>query len=235
MADEAMDPRDNQVLGKLDDDELARIEAVAERVDVEVRDPVYDRGGPIEDVYLPLSAVYSYVAQVEADVAVEVATIGREGFVGLPVFLGARSSAHTAFCQIAGVALRVAARDFVGVTNSSPAIRARATLYTQAFIVQVAQNTACNRIHTTEERAARWLLMTQDRTQTETFALTQDFLAQMLGVRRPTVSLTAGMLQSAGLIRYTRGNITIVDRPALEDAACECYAIVRDEFNRLLG
>jgi CRP-like cAMP-binding protein len=225
----------NRLLRQLSDGEGQRLASKLSLVDVKVRDCVYDRGTTIEAVYFPLDAVFSFVALIDDEVVVEVATIGNEGFVGLPVFLGVTTSVHAAFCQVPGQALRMSADDLRTAIGNGDGLRERLNRYTQAMIVQVAQNVACNRMHTTEERASRWLLQTHDRTDRDTFELTQEFLAQMLGVRRPTVSLTAGLLQSAGLIRYTRGQVSILDRERLAAVACDCYRVVNDEYDRLIG
>jgi CRP-like cAMP-binding protein len=225
----------NAILASLPAEELSRMQPHLEIVEVGTKTMVYDRMRPIECVYFPVNAVFSFVATVDDEVVVEVGTIGKEGMVGLPAFLGSSVSPDSAFSQVAGLAACMEVTDFHAVLRSDGHLHDRLLRYTQAFIVQVAQNTACNRIHTTEERAARWLLTTADRVGAEEFVLTQQFLAQMLGVRRPTVSLTAGILQAAGLITYTRGRVRIVDREQLEQSACDCYAIVRDEFARFLS
>jgi CRP-like cAMP-binding protein len=173
------------------------------------------------------------VAETEGEPQVEVATIGREGMAGLPAFLGVSASPNDVFSQVPGTALRLPAQHLRTVLVTDGVLHRQLYRYIQAMIVNLSQNVACNRLHTTEERAARWLLMTADRVDSLQFPLTQEFLAQMLGVRRATVSLTAGQLHSAGLISYSRGVITIDDRAGLEAAACECYGILREEFDRL--
>jgi CRP-like cAMP-binding protein len=149
------------------------------------------------------------------------------------VFLGVTTSPNTVYGQIRGGALRMRADQLREMLTGDGALHRQLHRYIQATMVQLAQNVACNRLHRTEERAARWLLMTADRVGTDRFPLTQEFLAQMLGVRRATVSLTAGLLHNAGLISYRRGVITIDDRAALQEVACDCYGIVRGEFEKL--
>ncbi|MFI5911975.1 Crp/Fnr family transcriptional regulator [Dactylosporangium sp. NPDC051541] len=224
---------DNFVLAALPDEEFARMAGRLEPVKMEVRDLVYDSGEPIGHVYFPASAVLSMVSVVDGETAVEVATIGREGMSGLPVFLGASASPNTVFAQVAGLALRMRTHELRDFLTHDGALHRLLHRYIQATMVQLSQNVACNRLHTTEERTARWLLMTADRVGDTRFALTQEFLAQMLGVRRATVSITAGVLHNAGLISYTRGLITIDDRDRLAEAACDCYRIVRAEFDNL--
>lgn len=223
----------NFILAAVPDDEFGQMRDRLELVDMAVRDQVYDARGPIEHVYFPLQAVLSMVSVVNGEPSVEVATIGREGMAGLPIFLGVSTSPNTVFAQVPGQALRMLSDQLRDTLGHDGALHRQLHRYIQATMVQLAQNVACNRLHATEERAARWLLMTADRVDSLTFDLTQDFLAQMLGVRRATVSLTAGMLHQAGLISYRRGTVTIDDREALTEAACECYTIVRDEFDQL--
>jgi len=231
--DSRPDPRRNLLLGRLPEDEFGRLRPALEPVEVDVREQVYERGGPIEHVFFPVDAVFSVLATVEGEAAVEVATIGYEGMGGLPAFLGSAESPHDTYGQIGGTALRLATRELRRFLAGDGALHDLLHRYTQATMVQLAQNVACNRLHTTEERCARWLLQTRDRVGADEFALTQEFLAQMLGVRRGTVSLTAGVLQQAGLIRYTRGRITVLDADALHDAACDCYDTVQAGYRRL--
>jgi CRP-like cAMP-binding protein len=173
------------------------------------------------------------VALADGRVSLEVATTGHEGMVGLPVFLGATSSPQAAFCQVPGDTARIGVSDFRQALSRGGVLHALLNRFTQTTMVQVAQNVVCNHTHATYVRMARWLLTTQDRVGTEEFSLTQEFLAQMLGVHRPTVSETAQRLQSEGMIRYSRGVITITDRARLEQTACECYRIVKAEFDAI--
>jgi CRP-like cAMP-binding protein len=153
--------------------------------------------------------------------------------VGLPVYLGATTTPQASFCQVSGDTVRLDADDFRQALARDGGLHALLNRFTQATMVQVGQNVVCNRSHSTEVRMARWLLTTRDRVGREEFPLTQEFLAQMLGVHRPTVSDTAQRIQAEGLIRYRRGVITIVDRDSLERKACECYRIVKAEFDDL--
>jgi CRP-like cAMP-binding protein len=167
--------------------------------------------------------------------AVEAGIVGRDGMAGLPLFLGASATHARAVCQVADGAWRMSAHVFQETVARDGALRDRLLRYTQALFHQVAQCSGCNRAHPVLERCARWLLMVQDRVETETFALTQEFLSQMLGVRRPSVTVVMGTLQRAGLICYHRGRITVKDRAGLEAAACECYGIITREADALLG
>lgn len=235
MSDDAERMRKNAILARLPAREFDQISHHGEIIEAEIRHQVYQPGGPINDVHFPLSAVFSLVAAADEQIFVEVATIGHEGMVGLPLFLGASSSPHAAFCQIPGTSVQLSAEHLRRALMFDGALHQALNRATQATMVQVAQNVACNNTHDVEQRAARWLLTTRDRVDADEYPLTQQFLAQMLGVRRPTVSLTAGLLQSAGLIRYNRGQITIVDRAALEQASCDCYRLISDEYDRVLG
>jgi CRP-like cAMP-binding protein len=187
-------------------------------------------------VYFPRTCVLSLIISFQEDNGgVESATIGREGMGGVTVALGAESTGATAIAQIPGEALRIPASVFRAALAQDTALLGVVLRYAHVLYEQTAQSVACNRRHTMEQRCARWLLMTHDRVGADHFPLTQEFLAFMLGVRRATVTVAAGILQQAGLIRYTRGTITIVNRNELEAAACECYGTIRAESDRFLG
>jgi CRP-like cAMP-binding protein len=198
-----------------------------------LREQLYEADQPIDHVYFPLNCVVSEVTLVADHGPIEIGTTGYEGMVGLPVFLGVSTSATRSFCQVPGQAVRLDLAALHRLSDSDGVLRGSLLRYTQAVMVELAQNVACNRLHSTEERCARWLLQTHDRVGGDVFPMTQDFLAQMLGVRRATVSLSARLLQEAGLIRYTRGRITVLDREGLHAAACTCYDTVRREFDKL--
>ncbi|MFC7529151.1 Crp/Fnr family transcriptional regulator [Actinoplanes sp. GCM10030250] len=223
----------NFLLAALPADEWKRMRRTVEILEVQPKDPIYLAGRTVEQVAFPVTGVLSMINEVDGEVAVEVATIGREGMAGLPVFLGVSESPNTVVAQVPGQVIRMSAAGLREFLINDGVLHRQLHRYVQAMIVQLSQNVVCNRLHTTEERAARWLLMTADRVGDLRFPLRQEFLAQMLGVRRATVSLAAGLLQSAGLISYRRGIITIRDREQLEEVCCECYAIVRAEFERL--
>jgi CRP-like cAMP-binding protein len=229
------DPRTNTLLRLLGAKELEHIVEHLEYHEGRVRDLVFEAGQPIEHVYFPLTAVFSQVALTEGGrIAVEVNTVGSEGMIGLQVFLGTTMSPNTAFCQIGGAALRMPSEVFLDVLAEAGTFQHHLSRYTQATMVFLSQSVACNRSHSIEQRASRWLLLTGDRVHRDEFELTQEFLAQMLGVGRARVSTIASRLQRLGLITYRRGRISIADRPGLEHLACDCYAIVRAEFDRLL-
>lgn len=230
---DSKDLQRNAVLAHLPSAEFDRLREHLEVVELKVRHTVHQPDAAIREVYFPLDSVFSLVAVADERVSVEVATIGREGMVGLPVFLGALTSPHSAFCQISGRAGKLSVERFRDVLNHDGALHRALNRLTQSMMVQIAQNVVCNSTHPAEQRAARWLLTTQDRIGQDDFDLTQEFLAQMLGVRRGTVSLTAGVLQQAGLIRYSRGRITILDAGALHEAACDCYDVIQAEHARI--
>lgn len=225
----------NRLLATLPTEEQERLQPHLELVPLEYRQILYRPNEPIDYIYFVNYGVVSLINLMENGDAVEVATVGNEGMVGLPIFLGANTIPGEAFAQIPGEALRMRADVFQReVTPGSP-LHALLLRYTQALFNQIAQSSACNRLHSIEERFCRWMLMTEDRVGSNQFPLTQEFLAQMLGVRRASVSVVAAIIQRAGLICYKRGKMTIFDREGLEDATCECYAIIKQEFNRLLG
>ena len=227
--------RTNRLLAALPPEEMDALRPLLEAVRLPLRQTLYETGEPIEHVYFVHRGVASMVTPMAEDLPIEVATVGPEGMVGIPVFLGAEQMPSRGLMQIPGEGARLAADTFGDVIGRSPALHRLLLRYTLALMNQMAQNAACNRTHAVEERCARWLLMTHDRVHEATFPLTQEFLGEMVGVRRPTVSLAAGMLARAGLISYVRGQMTILDRPGLEAASCDCYWTIVDEFERLVG
>ncbi len=223
---------ENRLLSALDiEDEIGD----AEVVQLPAREPVYEAGAAIDDVYFPLDAVVSIVADMGDGSVVEVATIGREGLVGVGVVLRTMRSDHRLFTQVSGRALRMPARRLLELAEDHDELDRILHVYVQALLAQVSRSAACNRAHSIDERTARWLLMTHDRVGRDQFDLTQEFLGQMLGVGRPRVSTAAATLQRAGFIRYSRGHIEILDRSGLEEASCECYRVITEEYERLLG
>jgi len=225
----------NRILAGLSSGDRARIEPNLQRVRTEPRDPLWEPGEPIRTVIFPETAVCSVLALDGQGGEIEVGTIGYEGVVGLPLFLGATTAPGRAFTQIGGEGLRMEAGTFTRLAETLPSLRDLLRRYTQGFVTQVSQSVACNRLHSPGERLARWLLSCADRVGENRFPLTQEFIGQMLGVRRATVGEAAQDLQERGLIRYSRGQLEILDRGGLETAACSCYRIVRDEFDKLLG
>jgi CRP-like cAMP-binding protein len=226
-------PCRNHLLAVLPSDEVELLRPDLEEVPITLRKSLYEANRPIQHLYFPHRGVISLVTDLEDRSAVEVATIGPEGFVGLPVFLGAAAMASRAFVQIPGEAARIETNAFRRAVDAAPTLRLVLARYTLAFVNQLAQSGACYQHHSVEERCACWLLMTHDRMAGDPFALTHELMAQMLGVQRPTVSIAAKILSRAGLISYVHGKITILDRPGLEAVSCECYRVISHEFETL--
>jgi len=227
-------PVRNRLFAALPADELARIEPLLEPVRLEQREPLFEREESIRAVYFPETAVISLVSALGDGATVEVGTVGCEGVAGLPVFLGGDTSSVRAFAQIPGEAVRMSAEAFAKLAAAPGPFHTIMLRYTEAFLSQVAQTAACNAAHLVEQRCARWLLMTHDRVDGDEFPLTHEFLAFMLGVRRAGVTVAMRALQEAGMVDYSRGRVTVVDRARLEGASCECYRVVRAHFERLL-
>lgn len=228
----------NLILASLPDDEYARLAPSLERVALPTRFVTCDVHTPIDAVYFPETCVGSMLSIMADGSGVETATIGYEGMTGLTAFLGGDHSAEHTFVQIPGDAWRLPVEIFMqavqGGIGSRTALATILGRYTQAVMTLSLQTSGCNRVHTMRERCARWLLLSHDRVGADEFPLTQHFLAQMLGVRRATVTEAAGALQEAGLIEYRYGKVTVRDRAGLERAVCECYGVIRHEFDRLL-
>jgi CRP-like cAMP-binding protein len=189
----------------------------------------------IVSVIFPTAGAFLCIVYMEDGSGVEVGTVGNEGFTNIEMLLDATIAIETVVCQVSGASLRMSADDFRTVIPDARALNKILKCSGQAYLAQVSQSVACNRLHSTDIRFARWLLITHDRVQGDEFEITQEFLAAMLGVHRPSVSVVAGLFQQAGIIRYTRGRMKILDRAKLEESACECYATVRGQFERLLG
>ena len=200
-----------------------------------LRETMIEPDVPIVDVHFLRTGVCSIIADEQEGGAVEVGTIGPEGLVGLPVLMGADRMPYRVIGQIAGDAWRMSADAFRQLVDERAPVRLLLLRYAQAFTDQVAQSVACNRLHTVEERCARWLLMTHDRVHGASFELTHEFLSMMLGVRRAGVTVAMGALQGAQIVQYMRGRVTVLDRARLEEVSCGCYHINRSAFERLLG
>ncbi len=225
----------NRLLSLLSADELGAFDGALEPVQLRFKDVLQEPDRPISHVYFVTSGVASLVNEPDHGEIVEVATIGREGMVGFNIVLGADTMPSRTLIQIPGEGFRLEAARFRDFVDAHPDFRIALMRYIMAVLTQIAQNASCNRLHEVQERCARWLLQTHDRVDGDSFPLTHEFLGQMLGVHRPTVSIAAGMLQKAGLIAYARGTITILDRSGLEAASCNCYRFVEREYQRLLG
>lgn len=224
----------NSILGLLPRREARALEQQLEPQALVQQKVLHEPHEPIGLVYFVIRGVVSLVKNLDTGETVEVATVGPEGMIGTTLALGSESADSRAIVQVPGEALCMRASAFKRVLKRSSNLQEIIMRYTVALLNQVAQSAACNRVHSVDERCARWLLMTHDRVKNDTFPLTQEFLAQMLGVHRPTVSVAAAMLQKAGYIRYVRGTITIADRKGLEKASCGCYRAISKEYDRLL-
>jgi CRP-like cAMP-binding protein len=224
----------NRILKLLSSAELERLNSDLEPVTLSFKEPFYEEGKRITHLYFPNSGVISLVTDMDEGEPIETGTIGREGVLGISAVLGMPHANTRAFCQIPGDAVRISYEAVQAEVSREGSLGPILLRYTNALMVMLGQGAACNRAHPLEQRMCRWLLTTRDRVDSDDFPLTQEFLAQMLGVRRPSVSLAGAALQHAGLIKYSRGRITITNRRGLEDASCECYAIIRDHFENAL-
>ncbi len=231
----AADPHANRLLGLLARADYERLRPHLQRIPLAYRQSLYRANKPIGFVYFIETGVGSLVNTMANGEAAEVGTIGNEGMVGLPLLWGDQRAPTSVYIQVPGVGLRIKATSFESELARSASMRTIMLRYGHAFFNQVAQSAACNQFHSIQQRCCRWLLMTHDRMHSDEFLLTQEFLAMMLGVQRTGVSAAAGGLQRGGLIRYKRGNVTIIDRPALMRRSCECYGVSKAEFDRLLG
>ncbi|MFN6562464.1 MAG: Crp/Fnr family transcriptional regulator [Nostoc sp. ChiSLP01] len=228
-------PIKNKILALLSATEYQRLIPHLEPVHLEFKQVLYEAGEPITHVYFLNHAVASLVCNQEDGSTVEAGMVSNDGMVGLPVIWGGRSTTTSAFIQVPDSGMRMRADVLIAEFNRGGELQNLLLRYTQALFTQVTQTAACNRLHSIEERLARWLLLISDRVQSDTFPLTQEFLGQMLGCRRSGVTVAASTLSRAGIITYKRGNINILNRDDLEDTSCECYSIIKNEYVRLLG
>lgn len=225
----------NRLLNALAPHDFERLRPHLQRGRVDIYHMLALQGGKFTHVHFPETCVISVVNRMADGSGVEAGTIGNEGMAGLPAYLDGAASESETFCQVAGVSLRLPVQVIVDAAADRPELRQLLNRYVHAYLAQVSQSVACNRLHDIEQRCARWLLMTHDRVgDVESFSLKHEFLALMLGVRRAGVTTAAGALQDRGVIRYRRGIICVTDRAGLEVAACECYGLARANFDRLL-
>ncbi len=228
-------PAGNQLLARLPLTERQRLVARMRPVSLDFKQILYKAKAPIDSVYFPNRGTASALTIMEDGSAIEVATIGREGVVGLGVLLAGNTSANEVIIQIAGDGLQMDAAVLKEEAGKDCPLRRLLLLYHTAFMTQVSYSVACNGLHPIQQRCCRWLLMTHDRMESDTVPLTHEFLGIMLGVRRASVTDVLGPLHEKGLLNNGRGTITILDRPGLEKLACECYQKVKDEFDQLFG
>ena len=225
----------NHILSALPAEAYARLLPDLKSIPLKFRISLHEPGDNMPYVYFPNTGVISTLTVLSDGSAVEIATIGNEGMADVSVYLGLEMSDSWLLVQVPGTAMRMESGRFREHVEQIPILRALLGYYTVSMLALVAQSAACNRMHPMVQRCARWLLMTHDRVDAAAFPMTHQFLATMLGVRRPSVSVAAKALQDAGCISYHRGKVTVLDRPGLEAASCECYRLIRERFDRLPG
>jgi CRP-like cAMP-binding protein len=227
-------PCPNKLLAALPADIYERLRPNLRLVSLELGASVYEAGGKQPYVYFPTDAIVSLLYVMKDGASAEIAIVGNEGLVGIALFMGGETTPSRAVVQSAGHAFRLPSKQLKQEFEGGGALQHLLLRYTQALITQMAQTAVCNRHHSIEQQLCRWLLLSLDRLPTNVLAMTQELIANMLGVRREGVTEAAGKLQDAGFIHYSRGKITLLDRPGLEQRVCECYAVVKKEFERLL-
>ena len=227
-------PRQNQLLASLPDAEWQRWLPQLELVDLPLGKVLYESGAPLAFVYFPINAIVSLLYVLENGSSAEIAVVGREGVVGISIFMGGGSTPSRAVVQSAGMGYRLRADTIKVEFAQSSSVMHLMLRYTQALITQMSQTAVCNRHHSLDQQLCRWLLLSLDRLPSNELVMTQELIANMLGVRREGVTEAALKLQGAGLIRYARGHISVLDRPGLEHRTCECYRVVKKEYDRLL-
>lgn len=227
-------PPTNRILAALPKDEYQRLLPKLKPSPLVFGKVIFDPGDLIREVYFPTSGIISLLAAVEDRATLEVGIVGREGMVGLPAFMGVKTSGNRAVVQGAGESMKMKASAFRKECENGGSFPRLLLRYAHSRLTQIAQGAACNRFHPIDARLARWLLMTRDRMGTDEFQLTQEFLSNMLGVRREGVNKAAGALQDQHLISYSRGNLLILDRVRLRAIACHCYGIIRAEYDGFL-
>ena len=229
------DPNQNHLLAALLDAEFDRLSPYLELVQMRLGDVMVESGGRMQHVYFPTTSIVSVHYVLENGSSSEIASVGNEGVLGISLFMGGNTTPSRAVVQTAGVGYRLAANVLMEEFNQAGAVMRLLLRYTQALITQMSQTAVCNRHHSVEQQLCRWLLLTLDRMSGNELTMTQELIANMLGVRREGVTEAAGKLQSGGLISYRRGHITVTSRSGLERHVCECYAVVKKEFERLLS
>jgi CRP-like cAMP-binding protein len=231
---ETIEPVRNHLLAVLPQAERERLLPHLESVPLPLGKALYESGDRMSHVYFPTTAIVSLLFVMENGASAEIAVVGNEGVVGIALFMGGETMPNRAVVQSAGHAYRLPGQLLKQEFDRSRAVQHLLLRYIQALITQMAQTAVCNRHHSVDQQLCRWLLLSLDRLPVNELTMTQELIANMLGVRREGVTEAAGRLQAAGLIRYSRGRITVLDRPGLEARVCECYEVVRKEFRRLL-
>jgi len=227
-------PTQNHLLAALPTAEFERLSARLELVPMRLGDAIYEPGRQLEHAYFPVTSIVSLLYVTRSGASSEIAGVGPEGIVGMPLFMGGNTTPSSAVVRTAGHAFRLERRLLAAEFIRAGAVQALLLRYTQALITQMCQTAACNRHHTVEQQLSRWLLWTVDRVPSQDMSMTQDLVASLLGVRRESITEAAGRLQHGGFIKYRRGHIDDLDRIGLQSRACECYAVVKTEMSRLL-
>lgn len=225
----------NALLGLLPEKELETLLPHLEKVSLSLGQSLCESGRQMSHVYFPLDAIVSLLCVMENGASTEIAVVGHEGLVGVSLFMGGETTPSRAIVQSAGVAYRLKAQLLKNAFYQAGVMQKLLLRYTQALLTQMAQTAVCNRHHSVDQQLCRWLLLSLDRLPGDELVMTQELIANMLGVRREGVTESAGKLQRAGLISYNRGHITVLNRTGLEDRVCECYAVVKNEYDRLLN
>lgn len=225
----------NRLLALLPEDEFALIAPNLELIELEYEALITKRNEPIRHVHFPCNCIGSIITELESGHAVEIGAVGNEGMTNVLAFLGGEIAIDTMLCQIPGLSARIDIHAFLNATEANTTLRKVCALYAQVYLSTACQSVACNRFHRIEQRLARWLLMSHDRVGRDTFPITQEFMAIMLGTERPSVSQAAKVLMDAGLVDYARGRMHIVNRQGLEARACECYQVTRNQFKTIMG
>jgi CRP-like cAMP-binding protein len=228
------DPHQNHLLGALPTDDYGRLAPHLELRPMRLGDVLYESGDTLRHVYFPTTTIISLLYVMEDGASAEIAVVGNEGILGISLFMGGETTPSRAIVQSAGHAFRLKAELLKTEFGRFGPTMNLLLRYTQALLTQMAQTAVCNRHHSVDQQLCRWLLLSLDRLASNELSMTQELIANMLGVRREGVTEAAGKLQDAGLIRYSRGRITVLDRPGLEARSCECYQVVKTEFDRLL-
>ncbi len=229
------DKMDNHLLSNLPAKEYARLLPHLEPVSFALGDVLYESGGYIDNVYFPTDSIISLLYIMENGSTAEIGVAGFEGAIGIALFMGGDTMPNRAVVQSAGSALRMKAKVMQAEFARGGAFQLSLLRYTQALMTQISQTAVCNRLHSVEQQLCRWLLLSHDRLRSDKLVMTHDLIANMLGVRREGITMAAQKLQEQGLISYVRGTITMLDRQGLEEAVCECYQVVKSEYDRLLG
>src|ERR1044072_5808200 len=228
-------PIENRLLASLPVDEYERLRANLRPVEFTLGEVVYEFGGQLDYVFFPTNSIVSLLSTMENGTSAEMGLTGNDGVVGIALFMGGGTMPNRAVVQSAGAALKMKAKVLQDEFARGGKFQRLLLRYTQALITQISQTAVCNRLHSVEQQLCRWLLLSHDRLNTDELIMTQELIAGMLGVRREGVTVAAGPLQDAGAISYVRGHIKILDRQRMEETVCECYRVVKDEFDRLLG